>query len=109
MDTDVRIALVTVPVEGGGRIGEELSRTLVEERLAACVNRIPNLISTYRWEDNVEVDGEELLIIKTTGQSVEALTRRVAELHPYKVPEVLILKVESGLEAYLGWVKENCC
>ncbi|MFH0884040.1 MAG: divalent-cation tolerance protein CutA [bacterium] len=111
MATDVRVVLVTVPAGSDkemGKVGELLSRTLVEERLAACVNRIPNLTSTYRWQGKIETDAEELLLIKTTARHVQRLTARVKELHPYDVPEVLVLTVGSGLGAYLSWVRQSC-
>jgi len=111
MATDARIVLVTVPAvsdEEKEKVGEQLARTLVEERLAACVNRVPNLMSTYRWQGKVETAIEELLLIKTTARHVKRLTARVKELHPYDVPEVLVLTVASGLDAYLNWVRESC-
>jgi periplasmic divalent cation tolerance protein len=95
MATDVRIVLVTVPADG--KVGEALAKTLVEERLAACVNRIPNVTSTYRWEGKVEVDSEELLLIKSRAMRFEEMKQRIVELHPYDVPEVLAIDVGSGL------------
>lgn len=110
MATDVRVVLVTVPAGSGeeaGKVGDRLAQALVAERFAACVNRIPNLTSTYRWQGKVEVDAEELLVIKTTEANVEKLKKRIVELHPNEVPEVLVLSVEDGLDTYLGWVRES--
>jgi len=110
MATDIRVVLVTVPAGEGdekGKVGALLAKTLVEERLAACVNRIPNLTSTYRWKEKVEVDAEELLLIKTSARHIDRLTARVRELHPNDLPEVIALTVGGGLEEYLAWVRES--
>ncbi len=102
--TDVRVVLVTVPdPETGATIG----RTLVEERLAACVNLIPGLRSIYRWQGKIEDEGEALMVIKTRAEGLQALIDRIRALHPYTVPEVLALPVEAGFEGYLAWVREE--
>jgi periplasmic divalent cation tolerance protein len=103
MGTEVRTALVTAPDAGSA---ETMARTLVEEGLAACVNVIPGLVSVYRWKGEVQRDEEALMILKTTESRVAALRERVVQLHPYEVPEVLVLSVVDGHEAYLGWVRE---
>jgi len=81
------------------------ARTLVEEGLATCINRLPGVRSTYRWEGKVHSDIEELLLIKTTAARFEALKARVLELHPYELPELIAVPVERGHEAYLAWVR----
>ncbi len=103
MEPEVRTALVTAP---DAMVAESMARTLVEERLAACVNVIPGLVSVYRWEGEVQRDQEALMILKTTQSRVVALCERVVQLHPYEVPEVLVLNVADGHETYLGWVRE---
>jgi periplasmic divalent cation tolerance protein len=85
--------------------GERIARTLVEERLAACVNRVPGLISVYRWQDAVESAAEELLLIKTTRDAFPALQARLLALHPYALPEVIALPVDHGHMPYLDWVR----
>ena len=80
---------------------------LVEERLAACVNLMPEMDSTYRWQGRVERERERQVLIKTTAARLDSLKRRVAELHPYEVPELLVLEVADGGEAYLGWVRDS--
>lgn len=102
---EVRVVLVTAP---NAETGEFLARELVEERLAACANVIPGLVSVYWWDDDVERDDEVLVIFKTAGHRVPALTERVRALHPYEVPEVLALSVADGLEAYARWVLQEC-
>jgi periplasmic divalent cation tolerance protein len=84
-----------------------IAETLVDERHAACVNRLPGIRSTYRWQGVVTTDSEELLLIKTTGARLAALERRLLELHPYDVPELIAVPVERGHEAYLDWVRQQ--
>lgn len=103
--TETRVALVTAPDEPGARA---LARSLVDEGLAACGNVVPGLVSVYRWEDEVHEDPEVLLVLKVHESRVEELIRRVPELHPYDVPEVLVLAVDAGYEPYLAWVAEEC-
>ena len=81
-----------------------IARTLVSERLAACVNRLPGVHSTYRWHGHVEQADEVLLLIKTTADRLDAMTARLRNLHPYELPEVIAVEVRAGLPAYLDWV-----
>jgi periplasmic divalent cation tolerance protein len=81
-----------------------LASALVEERLAACVNLLPEMTSVYRWHDHVDVERERQLVIKTTRPRLEALPARVRSLHPYEVPEWLVLPVIGGGEDYLAWL-----
>ncbi|WP_414075721.1 divalent-cation tolerance protein CutA [Staphylococcus aureus] len=83
----------------------KLAQALVDARLAACVNRLPGVLSTYRWQGEVNTDHEELLLIKTTAMRFEALKARLLELHPYELPELIVLPVERGHAAYLDWVR----
>jgi periplasmic divalent cation tolerance protein len=83
----------------------ELARALIDERLAACVNVHGPMTSTYRWKGRVEVDAERQVVIKTTRDRLDALRKRIHELHPYELPEFLVLDVASGGDAYLDWVK----
>ncbi|MBW2315003.1 MAG: divalent-cation tolerance protein CutA [Deltaproteobacteria bacterium] len=99
-DPEIRVVLVTaVQAEA-----ESLGRTLVGERLAACVNVVPGVRSIYRWEGEVQADEEALLVIKTTEAGLPALTERVRALHSYDLPEVLALPAVGGSAAYLSWV-----
>lgn len=100
----VKVLLVTV---GDHALALSMARALVDERLAACVNVVPGLTSVYRWRGKVCEDPESLMVIKTARARVEALTRRVKELHPYECPEVLALGPEQGIEPYLRWVEEE--
>jgi periplasmic divalent cation tolerance protein len=98
------MVLVTVP---SVEVGRDLARALVDERLAACVNVVPEVTSIYRWQGQREETQEALLIVKTGPARYEALERRVLELHPSSVPEVLALSVERGAPRYVQWVQES--
>ncbi len=103
MDSDsVRLVLTTVP---DAVVGERVARTLVGERLAACVTRIPGATSCYRWEGEVRSEAEEVLFIKTAADRLTAAEARLRELHPYASPEWLVLPVAAGAAAYLDWVR----
>ena len=101
-DPAVLLCLCTCPDAASA---QRLAETLVGERLAACVNRLPGVLSTYRWQGQLHTDGEELLLIKTTDARFEALKARLLELHPYDLPELVALPVELGHAAYLQWVR----
>lgn len=103
--TDVRVVLMTAPSRD---VAVELVRTLVDERLVACGNVVPGLVSVYRWEGEVQEDLEVLVILKTHTGTLPELLRRAPELHPYEVPELLSLPVMEGLPSYLAWVREEC-
>ncbi len=98
---DVCVVLVTVPEAS---TAAELSRTLVDERLAACGNIVPGVRSIYRWQGSVADEAEVLVLLKTSRLKVPELLRRTAELHPYDVPEILVVNVETGHTPYLEWV-----
>ncbi len=84
-----------------------LARSLVEERLAACVSIVPGLRSIYRWEGGVQDGAEVLLIIKTERERFEALRERVVALHEYECPEVVALDIALGHAPYLSWIRES--
>jgi len=86
----------------------EIARVLVEEQLAACVNIVPAVRSIFRWQGQVSDDAETLGIIKTTRERFEALRARLVELHPYEVPELIALPIETGHAPYLDWVIATC-
>jgi periplasmic divalent cation tolerance protein len=98
------VALSTV---GKKEDADRLARALVEERVAACVNVVPGLRSTYRWKGKVETDDELLLVIKTRRDRVEALKTALLSRHPYELPELVVLPIEAGHAAYLGWIDES--
>ena len=102
--TGVVLILTTVPDDGRG---ETLAQTLVEERLAACVNVLAPMTSIYRWRDAVERDAERQVIVKTTRDRIAAVRERIGQLHSYELPELIVLNVEDGGAAYLDWVRES--
>lgn len=98
--TELLVVFVTVGNEvDAGRI----ARTILEERLAACVNILPGIHSIYHWEGTIEGDSEALLIIKTSRELLEDLKTKIREIHPYEVPELIALGVEDGLDSYIDW------
>jgi len=102
MTEQVIVALSTCPDEATAR---RLAEALVSERLATCVNRVTGLASTYFWDGRLQDEAEILLIIKTTAARLPELEARLLALHPYEVPELLVLPVLGGNERYLQWVR----
>lgn len=102
---DLRVGLCTAPDYESAL---KLAHALVEERLAACVNVVPRVTSVYRWQGEVEQNEEVLLIIKTAASvDLERLKDRLLTVHPYDVPELLLLPVSYGLDKYLDWMVES--
>jgi periplasmic divalent cation tolerance protein len=98
------IVLTTLP---GDADGAAFARAIVEERLAACVNLLAPMESVYRWEGAIERETERQVIMKTSKDRVVALWDRVRELHPYDVPEFVVLPIVDGNDAYLRWIAES--
>lgn len=101
--TDVT-ALVVLSTFPDAETAARIARVLVEERLAACANLVPTVRSIYRWQDAIQDDAESLAIIKTTADRYAALAARIAELHPYEVPEIIALPLAGGHPPYLAWL-----
>jgi periplasmic divalent cation tolerance protein len=99
-----RIVFCTCP---DAPTASRLAKTLVEERLAACVNVVGGVASTYRWNGEVQVDDEVLLVIKTMADRFEAMQARLIALHPYDVPEVLAIEPAAGAAPYLAWLERE--
>jgi periplasmic divalent cation tolerance protein len=99
--THTRVILVTAPDR---EVALDLARKLVANGLAACGNVVPGITSVFRWEGRIQEDPEALLILKVHEPQVPEVIRRIPELHPYDVPEVLVLGVEAGFQPYLDWV-----
>ena len=104
MTDDAVIVLTTL---GADIDPSTLALRLVEERLAACVNALPEMESFFRWHGAVERDRERQLIIKTTAARLPDLERRLHEMHPYDLPEFLVIPVRQGSEAYLRWLASS--
>jgi periplasmic divalent cation tolerance protein len=98
------IVLTTFPVD---KDAEAFAKALVDECLAACVNILPVMRSVYSWKGVTESADERQLVIKTTSDRVSALEARLNQLHPYEVPEFVILEMAGGSAAYLSWLSET--
>jgi periplasmic divalent cation tolerance protein len=95
------LVLTTV---GAGFDAAALGRALVEARLAACVNVVERIRSIYRWEGRVQDDAEQLLLIKTADTRLDALREELFRLHPYDVPEFVVIRLDGTSEAYGAWL-----
>jgi periplasmic divalent cation tolerance protein len=104
MESEYVVVLTTMPADGDAAA---FARALVEERLAACVNLMPLMESVYRWEGRVEQETERQVVIKTARDRLLLLWERVRELHPYEVPEFVVIPIIDGNDAYLRWVRES--
>ena len=98
------VVLLTGPT---AEVLRAIAGSLVEERLAACVNVLPGATSIYRWEEAVEESEEALAIVKTTADRLGSLETRVRELHPYELPEILAIEPDGGSSVYLNWIRES--
>jgi periplasmic divalent cation tolerance protein len=104
MSSEYVIVLTTLPADIDAT---SFAQALVEGRLAACVNLLPPMESVYRWQGTVERETERQVIMKTTMPRVDALWQRVRDLHPYDVPEFVVIPIVDGNQAYLQWVGES--
>jgi periplasmic divalent cation tolerance protein len=102
--TNVRIILTTT---GSQEEADKIAHALVERRLAACVNIVPQIGSVYRWQGKVETAQEWLLLIKTKAELYERVRDAVKELHSYDLPECVMLDVTAGSQEYLDWITQN--
>lgn len=100
--------LLILSTFGTAEEARRISRTLVEERLVACANILPGVESIYRWKGDVETSAETMVFFKTVTDNYPQLETRIRELHSYEVPEIVALRVDTGLPAYLRWVDESC-
>ncbi|KAI4484564.1 PREDICTED: protein CutA homolog [Polistes canadensis] len=98
------VAYVTVP---NVEVAKKLAHDIVKNKLAACVNIIPQVISVYEWENKINEDSELLMMIKTRTDTVDALTDYVKKNHPYTVCEVISLPIQNGNEQYLKWISDT--
>jgi len=101
---NVLIVLTNCP---DAEIADRIARTLVEQKLAACVNRMPAVDSVYRWQGAIERAVEVPLLIKSTRERLPEVQEAIRALHPYEVPEILAIPVVAGLPAYLRWVVDE--
>lgn len=102
--SDFLLVLCTCPDDGSAAA---LATALLEQQLAACVNRVPGMKSLYRWEGHVEKDDEILLLIKTRAALFGELEAAIRRLHPYEVPEIIGLPLAAGNTEYLDWIRSS--
>ncbi len=100
---NIRVVFVTVPPSRA----EVMARSLVENRLCACVNVVAAVKSFYYWKDELQHEQESLLIIKTTQTKIDDLIKFVKKNHPYEIPEIITVRVAEGLPDYIDWVIEE--
>jgi periplasmic divalent cation tolerance protein len=102
--TQLLVTLCTCPDKD---TAERIARLLVENKLAACVNILPNIKSIYSWKSQVETAEEQLLIIKSSNQGYQAIETAIRSHHPYEIPEIIAFPIECGLPEYINWI--NTC
>lgn len=100
-------AVVVLTTVDAGFDAVGLARTLVDRGLASCVNVLPGVTSVYRWEGRINAEQEQQLLIKTTAERVEPLSEAIHALHPYNVPEFIVLPITGGSEKYLNFLRRN--
>ena len=105
MPQQVLLALSAFP---DMEMANDIARTLVAGKFAACANIIPAVHSIYRWKGKVEAAGEVIVFFKTTRDRQKAFQDKLRSLHPYEVPEIIYLKIDKGWPDYLHWVAESC-
>jgi periplasmic divalent cation tolerance protein len=101
---NVLIVLTNCP---DAEVADRIARTLIEQKLAACVNRLPAVDSVYRWQGAIERTVEVPLLIKSTRERLPEIQEAIRALHPYEVPEIVAIPVVAGLPAYLRWVVDE--
>ena len=102
--TEAIVVVCTMPSEDQA---QEMARTLLQERLCACVNILPGVRSLYSWQGNLNEDSEVICLLKTERDRFEALKSRILELHPYELPEVIALPVVLAHKPYLDWIRKT--
>ena len=103
MADEIVVLITTSSTEEAQKLGKEL----VQAKLAACVNVIPEIISIFNWQDEVCQEGEVLMIVKTSGEKFLALEKKIAQGHSYEVPEIIALPIVAGSKKYLNWIHKE--
>jgi periplasmic divalent cation tolerance protein len=98
------LVLTTMPDEAGAKM---LARKLVSEKMAACINLLPQMTSIYEWKGASEEGTEHLLLIKSTAEAYPRLEAAIREIHPYELPEIIATPISHGLPDYLNWIVER--
>ncbi len=103
MANEIVVLITTGSTEEAQKLGKEL----VQAKLAACVNVIPEIISIFNWHDEVCEEGEVLMIVKTSGEKFSALEKKIKQEHSYEVPEIIALPIVAGSKEYLNWIQKE--
>ncbi len=103
MDNTHLVVFCTCPHEYANR----LAHALIDNQVAACVNQITNMLSTYHWQNQIVTEAETLLLIKTTAAKFNPLAEIIQTIHPYEVPEIIALPISHGLPSYLQWMDQT--
>ncbi|MBW1972738.1 MAG: divalent-cation tolerance protein CutA [Deltaproteobacteria bacterium] len=98
------LILVTVPSR---QVAEQIAKLLLDEKLVACVNIVPNIVSFYWWEGKTNKDDEFLLLIKSKKTLFDDVSKKIKEVHPYDIPEVIGIEIKLGLKEYLDWINNE--
>jgi periplasmic divalent cation tolerance protein len=101
---DLTLIVTMVPETG---VGEAIAEVLVSSKVAACVNIIGGATSCYRWKGKLQKDSEALLLVKTRTQLASRVQEIIEDIHPYELPEVVVLPITGGSERYLNWVVDE--
>lgn len=101
---DYKLCLTTVDNKSTAK---EIALCLLQQKLVACVNICSNLTSIYQWEGEIVEDREFLLLMKTKSRKIDELNAKLAELHPYEVPEFIVVPIEAGNQTYLDWISRS--
>jgi periplasmic divalent cation tolerance protein len=104
MTEQYQIALCSCPDQESA---EMVANHLIDRRLAACVNIVPNIMSVYRWKGKVESANEVLLVIKTMSRAWDELEKTITQHHPNELPEIITVPITSGLDSYLNWMNDS--
>jgi periplasmic divalent cation tolerance protein len=104
MSTETLIILCTCPDD---EVAANLSHQLVEQGLAACINRFGGLTSVYKWDGEMKEGTEVQLVIKTSAQAADRLIDELQRLHPYELPEIIAIPISAGFAPYLEWIRET--
>ena len=98
--------LVVLTTVGSAGEGESLARSIVESKLAACVQILPQMTSVYFWEGKIQSDSEHLLLIKTLDEKFDELSEFIQKNHSYAVPEIVAISTDKVSKDYLKWIRE---
>jgi periplasmic divalent cation tolerance protein len=104
MNEGARLVLMTAPSPD---VAAEIVRVLLDEELVACGNILPSVTSMYRWNGRVEESSEAMVMLKTTSVLAMEVVARIEQLHPYDVPEAIVVDIRAGSNAYLRWINES--